>query len=117
MSYLRGACGLNRMDGENSESVYGRFGVSVKSEGMNCGVVEVVKHSTLRWFGYLERMGGDEMTKRIYKSGVDAVGKRGRPPIKCEDRVLEYLRERGDRRLIGMESGCCECERKAPYKM
>ncbi len=76
MSCLRGACGLNRMDGESNESVYGRFGMSVKSEGMNCGVVEVVKHSTLRWFGYLERMGGDEMTKRIYKSGVDAVGVR-----------------------------------------
>ncbi len=42
MSYLRGACGLNRMDGESSGSVNGRFGVSVKSEGMNCGVVEVV---------------------------------------------------------------------------
>ncbi len=36
------------------------------------------------------------MTKRIYKSGVDAVGVRGRPPIKCEDSVLEYLRERRD---------------------
>ena len=33
-----------------------------------------------------------------------------RPPIKCEDRLLEYLREAGDRRLRGME-------RKAPYKM
>ena len=24
--------------------------------------------------------------------GVDAVGVRGRPPIKCKDRLLEYLR-------------------------
>ncbi len=46
MSYLKGACGLNRMDGESSESVYGKFGTSVKSEGMNCGVVEVVRCST-----------------------------------------------------------------------
>ncbi len=43
MSYLRGACGLNRMDGESNESLYGKFGRSFKSEGMNCRVVEVVK--------------------------------------------------------------------------
>ncbi len=30
MSYRRGACGLNRMDGESNESVYGKFGVSFK---------------------------------------------------------------------------------------
>ncbi len=47
ISFLRGACGLNRMGGENNESVYGKFG------------------STLRWFGYLERMGGNGMTKKI----------------------------------------------------
>ncbi len=48
MSYLKGVCDLNRMDGESSESVYGRFGMLVKGEEMNCGVVEVVKRSTLR---------------------------------------------------------------------
>ena len=95
MSYLRGACSLSRMDGESNESVYGRFGMSVKGEGMNCGVVEVVKRNTLRWFGHLERMGESEMTRRIYKGGVDAVGVRGRPPVKWEDRLLEYMRERG----------------------
>ncbi len=52
MSYLRGACGLNRVDGENSESVCGKFGMSVKCEGMDCGVGEVVKRSNLRWFSY-----------------------------------------------------------------
>jgi len=44
------------MDGESNESVYGRFGMSVKGEGMNCGVVEVVKCNTLRWFSHLEKM-------------------------------------------------------------
>jgi len=92
MSYLRGPCSLSRM-----ESVYGRFGMSAKGEGMNCGVVEVVKRNTCRWFGYLERMGESEMTRRIYKGGLDAVGVRGRPPVKWEDRLLEYMRERRDR--------------------
>ncbi len=30
MSYLRGACGLNRMDDESNESVCGKFGMSFK---------------------------------------------------------------------------------------
>ncbi len=57
----------------------------------------------------MERMGGDEFTKKIYMSGVDAVGVRGRPPIKWEDGVLEYLRERRDIRLRGMESSKVKC--------
>ncbi len=48
ISYLRGGCGVNRVDGENNESVYRRFGMSSKGEGMSCGVVEMVKRSTLR---------------------------------------------------------------------
>ncbi len=36
--------------------VYGRYGMASKGEGMSCEVVEVVKRSTLRWFGHLERV-------------------------------------------------------------
>ncbi len=59
VSYLRGACGMNRIDGESNERVYGRFGMSTKGEGMNCGVVEIVKHTSnsLRWFGHLRENG------------------------------------------------------------
>ncbi len=32
MSYPGDACGLNRMDGESNEIVYGNFDISVKSE-------------------------------------------------------------------------------------
>ncbi len=62
MSYLRGACGLYRMDGESNQIVYGKFGMSVQGEGMNCGVV---KYSICRWFGHLKRMGGDEMPEDL----------------------------------------------------
>ena len=72
---------MNSMDGESNESAYGKFGMFGKGRGMNCGGVEVIKHSTLRWSGHLERMEENEMT-RIYKSGVVPVGVRGRPPIK-----------------------------------
>ncbi len=42
----------------------------------------------------LERM-RDELTRRIYKSGMDDVCVRGRPPIKWENRMLEYFRGGG----------------------
>ncbi len=41
---------------ESNENVYRKFGMSSRGEGMNCGVVEMVKRSTLRWFGHLEGM-------------------------------------------------------------
>ncbi len=56
MSYLRDGCHVNRMDGERNENAYRKFGISSRGEGMSCGVVEMVKRSTLRWSGHLERM-------------------------------------------------------------
>ncbi len=53
MSYLRGGCGVNRMDGESNENVYRKLFISSRGEGMSCGVVEMVKRSTLRWFVHL----------------------------------------------------------------
>ena len=40
MSYRKGVSGVNRMDGEGNESVYGKFGMFFL---MNCGVFGVVK--------------------------------------------------------------------------
>ncbi len=84
---------MNRMDGESNENVYRIFGMSSRGEGMSCGVV-MVKRSTLRWFGHLERMDERELTKRIQRSKIDAGNVRGRPPINWKDRVMEYVRER-----------------------
>ncbi len=76
MSYLRGGCGVNRMDGESNKNVYKKFGMSSRGEGMSCGVV-MVKRNTLKWFGHLERMDERELTKKIYKSKIDAGNVRG----------------------------------------
>ncbi len=57
MSYLRGVCGMTRLDGESNESMYERFGMGSYANGVNCGVVEWVKRNMLRWFGHIERMG------------------------------------------------------------
>lgn len=35
---MRCAFGLNRVDGDSNEKVYGRFGMCGKGEGMNCGM-------------------------------------------------------------------------------
>ncbi len=65
MSYLRGACGVSRLDGLNN--VYERCGMRGCGSGVQCGVVEWVKRSTLRWFGHTERMENEEFVK-VYRS-------------------------------------------------
>ncbi len=69
MSYLRGACGVNRWDGLSNESVYERCGMRGR------GVVEWVKGSTLRWFGHIERMGNEEFVKKVYLRGACGVSR------------------------------------------
>ncbi len=66
MSYLRGACGVTRWDGESNESVYESCGMGSCANGVNCGVVECVKRNTLRWFGHIERMKSEEFVKGEY---------------------------------------------------
>ncbi len=41
MSYLRGACGVTRLDGESNESVYERCGMETQANGVRCGMVEM----------------------------------------------------------------------------
>lgn len=90
---------MNKMDGESSESVYGKFGMSYKCKGMNCRVLGVMKGSTLQSFGCMERMGGDELAKRIYKSCMNAVNVRERLPVKWKDSAenAQWREERGIR--------------------
>ena len=83
MSYLRGACGVSRWDGLSNERVW------------KWGVVEWVKRSTLRWFGHIERMGNEEFVKKMHLSSVEGTNRRGRSPLRWEDRVKEYVSERG----------------------
>ena len=45
------------------------------------------------------------------------MGVAGRPLLICKDKVLEYLRERNDKRMKGKENGCCGCERKTTFNM
>ncbi len=80
MSYLRGACGVTRRDGQSNESVYERCGMGSQVNGVNCEVVEWVKGNMLRWFGHTERMGSEELVKKVYISESVGPNSRGKPP-------------------------------------
>ncbi len=90
-------------DGLSNESVYERCGMTGRGSGMGCGVVEWVKRSTLRWFGHIERMGNEEFVKKVYLSNVEGTNRRGRPLGRWEDRVKEYVSERGVRGNSGWQ--------------
>ncbi len=48
-------------------------------------------------------MGESELTRRRYKSRMDAENVRGRPLLNVRIRVLEYVREHEDARVRGLE--------------
>ena len=72
MSYLRSACGVTWRDRWTNEQICRQCGVEVDAIGM-------VKRNVLRWFGHMERMEDERLTKRVYRSEVGGVGRSGRP--------------------------------------
>ncbi len=98
---------MSRWDGLSNESVYKSCGMRGRGSGVKCGVVEWVKRSTLRWFGRIERMRNEEFVK-VYLSNVEGKNRTGRPLLRWEDRVKEYVSERGVRGK-GLECVRREC--------
>ncbi len=60
-------------------------------------MVEWVNRSALRWIGHIEMMGNEEFIKKLYLSSSEGTNRRGRPLGRWEDRVKEYLNEKGVR--------------------
>ncbi len=87
--------------------MYERCGMRGCGSGVECGVVEWVKRSTLRWFSHIERMGNEEFVK-VYLGSVEGTNRRGRPLGRWEDRIKEYVSERGVRGN-GLEWAKREC--------
>ncbi len=54
------------------------------------------ERSTLRWFGHIERMENEDFLK-VYLSSVEGPNRRGRPLGRLEDKMKEYVSERGAR--------------------
>ncbi len=67
-----------------------------------------MKRSTLRCFGHIERIGNEEFVKKMYLNSVESTNRRGRPLGRWEDRVREYVSERGVRGN-GLEWARWEC--------
>ncbi len=80
-----------------------------QANGVNCGVVEWVKRNTLRWFGHTERMGSEEFVKKVHMSESLGPNSRGRPLVRCRDRVKDHMCERGATRRGGLDQGRREC--------
>ncbi len=49
-----------------------------------------VNFSTLRWFGHIERKENEDFGK-VYLSNVEGPNRRGRPLVRWEGRVKEYM--------------------------
>ena len=80
MKCMRSMCGVTRWDRLRNETVRERVGVS---EPMS----ERVDRKILKWFGHVERMGNERLTKKVYISEVSGVRRIGRPPTRWIDGV------------------------------
>ncbi len=74
-----------------------------------------MKRGTLRWFGHIERMGNEEIVKKVYLGSVEGTNRRGRPVGRWENRVKEYVSERGVRRN-GLEWARRECMERERWR-
>merc|ERR1711905_52257 len=79
---LRSMCGVTMWDRLRNEEVRERVGVPEKMSNR-------VDRKVLKWFGHVERMGGERLTKRVYMSEVEGVRGRGRPYFRFIDGVRE----------------------------
>ena len=88
MRYLRAMCGVTRRDRIRNENVRMR-------SGMEESVAVKVGRGRLRWYGHLERMSGERVTKKIYRGEVLGLRPQGRPRFRWMDCVRKDLREWG----------------------
>ncbi len=80
-----------------------------QTNGVNCVVVEWVKITILRWCGHTERTGSEEFVKKVYMSESVGPNSRGRPTVRCRNKVKEYMCERGATKRGGLDQARREC--------
>ncbi len=62
---------------------------------MKCGVVNWVKRNTLKCFEHIEERKNEEFVRKECMSETVGPNRRGRPLGRWQDRVKEYMCERG----------------------
>ena len=87
MKCLRSMCGVTRLDRVENVELRRRVGVS-RPMGVRA------QEKVLSWFGHMERMNGERLTKRVYESEVEGARGRGRPPKGWMSAVKDALEER-----------------------
>ena len=105
MNCLRNMCGVTRWDRWRNEVVRERVGVP---EALS----KRVDRKVLKWFGHVERMGNERLTKRVYRSEVGGVRGRGRPPFRWIDGVRRACDERG----FGLDQAREECRDRNAWR-
>ena len=88
MKCLRSMAGVSRLDRLRNEEVRERTGVRKELDTR-------VDSNVLRWFGHVERMGNERMTKKVMNARVDGRTVRGRPRFRWMDGVKKALNDRG----------------------
>ena len=98
MDNLRGLLGIRRMDKFRNALIRELCGVTK-------GVDERIDEGVLRWFGHVERMENNMITKRFYVG--ECVGSRsvGRPRKRGIDTVKGCLKKRGFGCQVSKENG------------
>ena len=103
MKCLRSMIGVTRMDRVRNERVRERTGVM-------CDLAGRADESVLRWFGHVERMNDERLTKRVMNSCMIGNRPRGRPKYGWMDGVKRALNARG---MTVDEARVCARDRNA----
>lgn len=88
MKCLRAVSGVRRVDRVRNERIRERCGSKKSMLGR-------ADESVLRWYGHVERMDNERVTKKIYESSVSGVRGRGKPKLRWMDCVKELVERRG----------------------
>ena len=88
MKCLRSMAGVTRLDRLKNEEVRERTGVRKE-------LATKVDMNVLRWFGHVERMDNERLTKRVMNAKVNGRNVRGRPRFGWMDGVKKSLNDRG----------------------
>ena len=87
MKCLISMCGVNMRDRVRNEEIRRRVGIQdILSERMDRRVMS--------WYGHIERMDDNRLTKRIYKANARGVRVRGRPKMAWMDGVKRAVEKR-----------------------
>ena len=86
MRSLRRMCGKRLIDRVRNEQIREECNVKV-------GVVTKMKVKKLRWFGHVERMSDERLTRKIYEAERCGSRRRGRPRVSWLDHVDQILKE------------------------